>query len=318
MKARGARHLFAYGLSMMMIMMASYAHAHDIKPGAVALVEGPDGVFRARLTAPIDGGGQQPPLRVRWPDGCQQSGAIIRCQEGLHGTLTLEGLDVRRSKVLVHISRQGGHTERHLLVEGEHQVELGGQAQSLMTYVILGMEHLLTGLDHALFIIALMLICTTGWMRVWALLTFTFAHGLTMGAATLGWIITAPTLVELLIAASILHVACEVLRPGLSLSRTAPWAMAMTVGLIHGLGFAGTFEAYDLPRSETMAALVLFHIGLEAGQLSLLAGAWPLWVFASRTLGRVRALRGVGYTLGLSAGAIFVDRFALWVTSLSP
>ena len=186
-----------------------------------------------------------------------------------------------------------------------------------MTYFWLGVEHFLLGLDHILFLLGLMLLSTTLWTRIVALSMFTLAHGLTMGAATLGLAWAPSPVVELLIAASVLHLAREVIHQERTWTRRAPAAVALGIGLVHGFGFAGVFGELSLPEGEMLLGLGLFHLGLEAGQLLVVLIGWPLWLIASRWLEASSVTRTAGYAIGMAAGVMVVERVASWVQWLS-
>jgi hydrogenase/urease accessory protein HupE len=142
------------------------------------------------------------------------------------------------------------------------------------TYTVLGIEHILTGFDHLLFVLAL-LILVQGTRRLIATITaFTVAHSLTLFAATLGWLNVPGPPVEAVIALSIVFVAGEIVRarqgqPGLTQRR--PWIVAFSFGLLHGLGFAGALAEVGLPPLAIPMALLFFNVGVEIGQLVFIA-----------------------------------------------
>jgi hydrogenase/urease accessory protein HupE len=151
-------------------------------------------------------------------------------------------------------------------------------------YLRLGIEHIWGGIDHLLFILALLLL-VRGWQRVVATVTaFTVAHSITLAAATLGFVHVPQKPVEASIALSILFVAAEIIRSreGLpSLTEKAPWVVAFTFGLLHGFGFAGALSEVGLPQNAIPVALLFFNVGVEVGQLLFIAS-----VFAVVALGR--------------------------------
>jgi hydrogenase/urease accessory protein HupE len=152
-------------------------------------------------------------------------------------------------------------------------------------YVRLGVDHILRGPDHLLFVFGLVLLAGTV-RRVAATVTaFTVGHSVTLSLAALG-LVTLPTApIEMLIAASVLALAAELAREPdrPTLMRRFPWAMAATFGLLHGLGFAAALAETGLPQGEIPLALFAFNVGIELGQL-----AFVLVVLAAgRTLRRV-------------------------------
>lgn len=148
-------------------------------------------------------------------------------------------------------------------------------------YVPLGFTHILPkGLDHILFVVGLFLLAST-WRALLAQVTaFTIAHSLTLALAIAGVVRVSPTIVEPLIALSIAYVAVE----NLTARHVSSWRIAVVFlfGLLHGLGFAGVLSALGLPQGELVTALVSFNVGVELGQLTVVAVAWLL-VFALRS-----------------------------------
>ena len=138
------------------------------------------------------------------------------------------------------------------------------------SYLVLGVEHILGGIDHLLFVLALLLIVRGG-KRIFATITaFTVAHSITLVAATLGWVHVPGPPVEAMIALSIVFVAAEIVhglrgKPGLT--ARAPWVVAFTFGLLHGFGFAGALAEVGLPQKAIPVALFTFNVGVELGQL---------------------------------------------------
>lgn len=146
-------------------------------------------------------------------------------------------------------------------------------AGSFLDYFRLGFEHIVPrGVDHILFVLGLFFL-STKWKPLLAQVTaFTLAHSLTLGLSLYGVVSLSPRLVEPLIALSIAVVAVE----NMATSKLHAWRTAIVFGfgLLHGLGFAGILSELGLPRSEFLPALVSFNIGVEAGQLAVLAAAF--------------------------------------------
>lgn len=137
-------------------------------------------------------------------------------------------------------------------------------------YTMLGMEHILEGIDHLLFVVALIFVVGSGWMLVKTITAFTVAHSITLALATLGYVEMPSAPVEATIALSIVFLCVEIIhakrgRRGITYSN--PWIVAFIFGLLHGLGFAGALSEIGLPPSEIPIALLFFNIGVELGQL---------------------------------------------------
>jgi hydrogenase/urease accessory protein HupE len=142
------------------------------------------------------------------------------------------------------------------------------------TYAKLGMEHILLGFDHLLFVLAL-IVLTRGFSRIVKTITaFTLAHSITLTLAALGYVHVPGPPVEATIALSIVFLAMEILR-GLegeqTLTARKPWLIAFTFGLLHGLGFAGALSRIGLPQTEIPLALASFNVGVELGQIAFVA-----------------------------------------------
>jgi hydrogenase/urease accessory protein HupE len=136
------------------------------------------------------------------------------------------------------------------------------------TYSVLGVEHILTGIDHLLFVLALLIITRGGWKLVKTVTAFTISHSLTLTAATLGFVHVPQRPVEAVIALSIVFVAAEIvrIRRGVeSITSRAPWVVAFSFGLMHGLGFAGGLSEAGLPAGHVPTALLFFSLGVETG-----------------------------------------------------
>ena len=147
-------------------------------------------------------------------------------------------------------------------------------------YLGLGVEHILFGVDHLIFVLALILL-VKGWKRVLLTVTaFTVAHSITLGAATLGYLNVPGPPVEAAIALSIVLVAVEIVnvsRGQESLAARIPWLIAFAFGLLHGLGFAGALSEVGLPGHAIPVALLFFNIGVELGQLLFVAAVMLLY-----------------------------------------
>ena len=146
----------------------------------------------------------------------------------------------------------------------------------LADYFVIGAEHILLGWDHLLFVIALVMLVRAPWPIIKAATAFTVAHSITLVATVLGYAGLPGRAVEALIALSIIFLAVEVaiyLRDPdrQTLTRRYPWVVAFAFGLIHGFGFAGALAQIGLPQAQIGPALFAFNVGVEAGQLVVVA-----------------------------------------------
>jgi hypothetical protein len=146
------------------------------------------------------------------------------------------------------------------------------RAQIARQYVVLGFEHIVPkGIDHILFVLGIFLL-TAAWRSILLqVTTFTIAHSITLGLTIYGLVSVPPAIVEPLIALSIVYVAIENLFT--STLKPSRLALVFAFGLLHGMGFAGVLKDLGLPRSEFVTALVTFNLGVEGGQLAVIATA---------------------------------------------
>lgn len=184
-------------------------------------------------------------------------------------------------------------------------------AQVWRSYFVIGTEHILMGWDHLLFVIALVLLVRGGWGVVKAATAFTAAHSITLAVTTLGFAGLPQRPVEALIALSIVFLAVEIARGTRdTLTRRLPWLVAFLFGLLHGFGFAGALREIGLPEGEVPAALISFNLGVEAGQLLVIAAVMA----ALALLRRIRAgaetptIRFASYFIGITGAYWLVDR----------
>lgn len=202
----------------------------------------------------------------------------VRRHGGLDGTaIRIEGLEATLTDVLVRLERLDGSTRTLRVVPSSPAFVVEpepGRLEVARTYLALGVEHILRGVDHLLFVLALVLLVKGVRTLLWTITAFTAAHSLTLAAATLGWVHVPTPPVEAGIALSIVLLASEILRAdagkvGLAVQR--PWLVAFLFGLLHGLGFAGALSEVGLPAGAIPVALLFFNLGVELGQLSFIA-----------------------------------------------
>lgn len=145
-----------------------------------------------------------------------------------------------------------------------------GLGEVVANYLKIGFDHIIPkGLDHILFVVGLFLLSTHWKPLLWQVTAFTIAHTITLALATLGYVSLSPAIVEPLIAASIVYVAVE----NIFTSRLNPWrpVIVFGFGLLHGLGFAGVLGDIGLSSSHFIAGLIAFNVGVELGQLAVIA-----------------------------------------------
>ncbi|MFM2153496.1 MAG: hypothetical protein RL199_1931 [Pseudomonadota bacterium] len=272
-----------------------------VSAGAVCAGEPVDAVLRddQLLTA-----------RARWtcPTEADEFGLYSRLDERLG-----EG-----HALYVH-GRRGERVSDALLLAGmtEATLSFGTSGSVAGRFVLLGLEHIFTGLDHILFLVTLLLLGGS-LRRVAGIVTaFTAAHSLTLSIAVLGVVRDPPTrLVESAIAASIAWVSFDNLRfaaPRADGREPAAvrwrWLLTFAFGLVHGFGFAGALRATGLPEGHIPLALGTFNLGVEAGQLAIVLVVWPLLRRLAKTDGwRPRGVRVMSGAALVMAAWWFVQR----------
>jgi hydrogenase/urease accessory protein HupE len=235
----------------------------------------------------------------------------IRVPGGLEGkpieftNLSGTGLDV-----LVRVERMDGtaQLERILPIDPHFTLTASpGPLEVVTTYTVLGVEHILTGFDHLLFVLALMMIVTGTRRLLLTITAFTVAHSITLAIAALGIIHVPGPPVEAIIALSIVFVASEILhlhygREGLAVRK--PWLVAFSFGLLHGLGFAGALAEIGLPENAIPLSLLFFNIGVEIGQLVFVAAVLIVVALARRFLRNSSVPRWAAVTPAYMIGGI--------------
>ena len=255
-------------------------------------------------------------LAITWTATCASTDEVAI------DTSALFALDARQ-EVIVQLAAQGKATVQTIVRADQMKITLRpGETPSALAWIRSGMDHIYEGIDHILFVLALLLVVMLsrdgGWstrpflptLRSTALVVtaFTIAHSLTLIAASLGYVALPSAFVEAVIALSIAYTAAEdVVRPDVK------WRYWLTFGfgLIHGLGFASML-AELLPPSDVVVPLLLFNVGVEIGQLTVVVVALPIFYVVARVAGGERyrrvllpSLAGIIFLLGLT---MFVER----------
>jgi hypothetical protein len=197
---------------------------------------------------------------------------------GLAGKrIEFPGLQLTITDVLVRVERLDGATATELVRPQRPWFELAGPRGTLATALVFlgqGIEHILFGVDHLLFVLGLLAIVRTPWMLVKTITAFTVAHSITLAIATLGYASVPAGPLEAAIALSILFLGPEIVRAWRgesSFTIRHPWVVAFAFGLLHGFGFASGLTALGLPPGEIPLALLAFNVGVEIGQLAFVA-----------------------------------------------
>jgi hydrogenase/urease accessory protein HupE len=265
------------------------AHAHEMSMAEMELRETAHGDFLWRWTATNERAPSEV-LTPLWPEACRAEAQTLQCGEaGLRGTLGMDGVGTRYSAAMVKVVWLDGQTRVYTLTASQPTAQLYGAADDdrgmgeiASAYGVLGVEHILSGFDHLLFVIGLLFLVGFNRRLALTITAFTLAHSLTLASSALGWLTLRSPPVEATIALSIMLVAGEALHRQATLSRRWPALVAFLFGLVHGLGFAGALQQIGLPQKHLAVALLTFNVGVEIGQLLTVAAAGLLFLAIRR------------------------------------
>ena len=294
-----ARGLVGWLAALLVLFgMTAPVAAHEVRPALVQIVETGVGDYTLTWKRPVvgdmalrlvphlsSGALEQPATGEQAAPGYMTR--VWRVQGGapLDGqTLRIEGLEQSVTDVLVRVTTRDGRALDRVVRPSKPEVRLDlspADGIAVPGYLRLGVEHILTGFDHLLFVFGLMLLIGPSWSLIKTITAFTIAHSVTLGLAALGYLRFPSAAIEALVALSILFVAVELARTGEpTLARRRPWVIALLFGLLHGMAFAGVLADIGLPSGAAPQALLLFNVGVEIGQLIFIAvvlAAWAGW-----------------------------------------
>lgn len=275
-----------------LLCLSQTAYAHEVRPAALEIKQNADNQINVIWKLPITNG-QKLRLFPTFPDECklpdnsrQQiiDGIIVeswQMQCALDkGTISIAGLENVLTDVFVRIKRSGQDEQISLLRPSDNVLDLSKpKGATYSEYIGIGIEHMIFGWDHLLFVLALLLIVCRRQI-LWVITAFTLGHSITLGLTALGLLSLPSGPIELLIALSIFFLAIEAMRKlnhGSSITIEYPWIIAVTFGLLHGLGFAGALSEIGLPKGNELWALAMFNIGIELGQILFIIFAASLY-----------------------------------------
>jgi len=318
---------------MLLLLLAVPAHADELRPGYLELTQQNEREWKIIWKAPVLGGlaASAAPLlppfcRVTMDRPNLSLGALVAagratCTQSLDGaTVGLSGLEPGFTDTLLRIAPLDRPVQTERLLPGRATAIVAAVPDSLQvarTYFGIGVEHIIGGFDHLLFVVALVLLLQRGWPVVAAATAFTIAHSITLAGTTLGLFGLPQAPVEAVIALSIIFLAVEIVKaqPGhdssmARLSERLPWLVAFLFGLLHGFGFAGALREIGLPETDLPMALFTFNLGVEAGQMLIIAVTLAVIVGLRRLAST--ALRPAvlisAYAIGSIASFWFIER----------
>ncbi len=319
-------------LAALLLLSALPAAAHEVRPAYLELNEIGPGLFRVLWKVPARDG-LRLPLAPSFPPSCSAdtekraapaAGASIerwtmQCNGPLHGQrIGIDNLELTLTDALVRLELLDGETRTARLRPSQTSFLVERRpaaAQVARTYFLLGVEHILLGVDHLLFVFALLLIVEGRRKLLLTITAFTASHSVTLALAALGFAHVPSAPVEAVIALSILFLATEIVhrrrgRPTMTHQR--PWLVALAFGLLHGFGFAGALSEIGLPASAIPLALLMFNLGVEAGQIAFIGVVLAGGALYHRvTVARLRHAWAVpAYCIGAVAAYWTLERVA--------
>ena len=324
-------------LQAVFLILPQTAVSHALEPGYLEISMIDEQTFRVTWRKP-DVKGKPMEINAILPDNCTPDRAeqvrfdgrawayswIASCPGGIAGKpILIEGLELTQTDTLVRYQTETDVSGTARLTASDVSFIVPGVRDFWATasgYFTLGVDHILEGYDHLLFVFALMLLVRNSRSLLIAITSFTVAHSITLAAASLGFVYLPPPPVETVIALSIVFLAAELVRIRAdqpSLTQRNPWAVAFMFGLLHGLGFAGALRDIGLPELDVPAALVSFNLGVEAGQLIFVGAVLAAWLVlgkiipaAARALNNpdAPAFKAMGYGIGTMASFWTIER----------
>jgi hydrogenase/urease accessory protein HupE len=282
------------------------AQAHRFAPSLLKLNEIAAGQYHLVWKTPAQATSSVP-MRPVWPDSCEVTQANapqmegtgkvssfqLTCsglgEDGLVGeTLGVDGLGANQASAMVMVRLLDGRQYQQVLNAEQPAFLVPAESSSgevMSDYTYLGMEHILGGIDHLLFVFGLLLLVGGGSRLLWTITAFTLGHSITLSLVTLGFFDYPVALVEFTIAVSIFVLAVELTRKERNdvLWRN-PWWLAGGFGLLHGMGFAGALAETGLPQDNVPLSLLFFNVGIEIGQITFIFAALALWWLVRKPL----------------------------------
>jgi hydrogenase/urease accessory protein HupE len=311
---------------------------HEARPAFLSITETAPNKYEVLWRTPLLSG-MRLPVALKFPDSARNvteptsrefpdslvEHRLIEAPEGLAGQrIQFIGLQATITDVLVRVQALDGALSTTLVRPSQAWVAVA-VAQGAMAvagaYLAHGVEHILLGFDHLLFVLALVLIVRSTRVLLITVTAFTLAHSITLSLATLGLVRLPGPPVEAVIALSILLLACEIIRgqngQG-SLTAKWPWVVAFTFGLLHGFGFAGALTEIGLPQGDVPLALFAFNVGVELGQIAFIGAVLSILALARwlkvPAIMEQRALSVATYAIGILAAFWFIERLAGFTT----
>lgn len=304
--------------AMLLLIVSLDAFPHEMRPALLNITQVSEQDYEVTFRQPII---QDRFLNLAVQSNCSENlNRTVRSRtlleesfswqcEGALEHVRIQGLENTLIDTMVIIETLSAESTSYLL-NGRNPVLQLTSGASVPAYLLLGIEHLIFGIDHVFFVL-LLLFFVTGFRQLIVVITsFTVAHSITLGLSAFDLVTVSQPPVEALIALSIVLLAAEALRKTPSRLERYPWVVAFVFGLLHGMGFAGALADIGLPQDSAIMALFLFNVGIELGQLGIVAIAFFITWLVSQTVSipwRRLAILPV-YLIGGVSTYWFIDR----------
>ncbi|MFO0934177.1 MAG: HupE/UreJ family protein [Planctomycetota bacterium] len=312
-----------------LVALTSVASAHELRPAYLELRETAPGEYDVLWKTPMvgearldlvpefpEGSRATSPMATRKPPGAAVQTWTLRAPGLRGGALRIRGLDSTMTDVIVRVAHADGTSWTKRLTPQQPSAtvpQAQGRGEVFVGFLGLGVEHILFGPDHLLFVLGLLLLVDGRGMLLKTVTAFTVAHSITLAVATLGLASAPAAPLNAAIALSILFLGPEIVRKwrgGTSLTLRHPWVVAFAFGLLHGFGFSAALSDTGLPRADLPWALLAFNVGVEVGQVAFIALVLAL-LRSFRQLELVWprfATRIPGYAIGTLGAYFVIDR----------
>ena len=279
-------------LGLICVVLVSPVFSHEFSPAHLIIEEDEDFEYEVTWMYPIRNLG---PVNLTLPNDCQSNSLetfqeskylsekiSLQCSDSIKGKdIFIKGLSILND-ALVTIKFLDGERYEGLVSVKDSKLTIPQEVQVFPTgYFMLGVEHLIGGPDHLLFVFGLLFI-VFGWQNLIKTITaFTLAHSITLGLSVLEIVSLPSATIEALIALTIIYLALEIKDE--RNNKSTPWLMAFGFGLLHGFGFAGALSEIGIANEQLLLSLLFFNIGIEVGQLIMI----PLFLILIWLLQRI-------------------------------
>ena len=280
-------------LGLICVVLVSPVFSHEFSPAHLIIEEDEDFEYEVTWMYPIRNLG---PVNLTLPNDCQSNSLesfqeskylsekiSLQCSDSIKGKdIFIKGLSILND-ALVTIKFLDGERYEGLVSVKDSKLTIPQELQVFPTgYFMLGVEHLIGGPDHLLFVFGLLFI-VFGWQNLIKTITaFTLAHSITLGLSVLEIVSLPSATIEALIALTIIYLALEIKDE--RNNKSTPWLMAFGFGLLHGFGFAGALSEIGIANEQLLLSLLFFNIGIEIGQLIMI----PLFLISIWLLQKVK------------------------------